>query len=542
MSYVRPGVEVTQAQRTFSPTLIQPDLQAVVIGPAYKVVNLGDHTYDEKYIGESLPVEIQGLGDGLELDPDSVYIRLSRGTRFITGWVNDPDPIFTLVGNEITINADLEDGEEDEFGPFAEPEGSGGVPAAREARIEIGYRALKTEISDFMTLESVNEIQDRVGEITSLNPLGLGAYIALLNANTAVNVATLKTSNVNDSAAHASARDVMETREVYAMAPLTGLGSILLDYDAYAVAMSHPLQKRERINLGTPWVSFVDADGVPATDISQISRPQTALQLKQTAEDIGQKRAFRLFPDYGYLREVRHVATLSPDFMENIFGSHLGTLKARLTSRITLDGEIFYSGTEITEEIYELMKASGTQMFDVLVPIPGYFFSAVVAGQVAGLDPEQGHTNMPTVGVEQVRFSSDFFTESQLNTIASGGNYILWQTSPTAPISSRHQLSTDMSSIETRELNITKSVDFVAKFIRNTLSPLIGRHTITPRFMELLAFTLNALGANLKRTGRINDFVLESLVQDAEQPDTVLVSFRILPRYPVNYIKVDLIF
>ena len=46
MGYVKPGVEITQVQRSFSPTLIPPDLGAVIVGPAYRVVpHEGDDAY-----------------------------------------------------------------------------------------------------------------------------------------------------------------------------------------------------------------------------------------------------------------------------------------------------------------------------------------------------------------------------------------------------------------------------------------------------------------------------------------------------------------
>lgn len=35
MAYVKPGIEITQVEQSPTPTLIAPDLEAIVIGQAY---------------------------------------------------------------------------------------------------------------------------------------------------------------------------------------------------------------------------------------------------------------------------------------------------------------------------------------------------------------------------------------------------------------------------------------------------------------------------------------------------------------------------
>jgi hypothetical protein len=149
---------------------------------------------------------------------------------------------------------------------------------------------------------------------------------------------------------------------------------------------------------------------------------------------------------------------------------------------------------------------------------------------------------MTVAGFSKVKGASDEFSDSQLNTIASGGTYILWQPTKFAPVSCRHQLSTDMTSVEARELNITKTLDFVAKFVRNSISGTIGRNNITPQFIKLLTMSLKGIGQSLVRDGRVNGFNVLSVTQDTVNKDTVLASISVLPKYPVNYIKIDLIF
>ena len=97
--------------------------------------------------------------------------------------------------------------------------------------------------------------------------------------------------------------------------------------------------------------------------------------------------------------------------------------------------------------------------------LPSYYAAAAIVGQVGALPPQQGHTNYPIPGLTGV-VGSEKFTKAQLNRMAGGGTFILAQDVQGGAVYCRHQLSTDMTSIETRELSITKIVDFVAKFLR----------------------------------------------------------------------------
>jgi hypothetical protein len=218
--------------------------------------------------------------------------------------------------------------------------------------------------------------------------------------------------------------------------------------------------------------------------------------------------------------------------------------KLAVPTTITLsDGTTQYysAGTEVTAAVYTKLKdAQNAYKFDALIPVPGYYITASVVGQISGVAPEQGHTNLPISGPSALKFSTDYFSESNLNTIAEGGNYIMVNIG--GSVSSRHQLSTNMSSVEQRELSITKTVDYVAKYIRNALTGFIGRSLITPGFLSVVSAIINGLGTNLVKAGTLNGFKLNGVKQDEVQKDVVRVSLEIQPKYPVNYIKVDLIF
>ena len=160
----------------------------------------------------------------------------------------------------------------------------------------------------------------------------------------------------------------------------------------------------------------------------------------------------------------------------------------------------------------------------------------------AANEAKQAAMNMAMGGVDRTHGASDYWSETDLNTMAGGGTYIIDQAVPSAPISSRHQVSTNVTSIAYRELSVTKSLDFTAKFIRDGIRPYIGVNVITPAFLKLLNSVLVSQGLFLVREGTLNDFKVVSVAQDTINADTINVTVNVLVKYPVNYIKIKLVF
>lgn len=566
MGYVKPGVEITQVQKTVSPNLITPNLNAIVIGPGFYVGNF-DALYP-KYTGGSLSCLVSGLTDEMVLDQDTVYVDLvGRGGKLAGTVKHLSISDFTVTASGVTIDASL-------TGTYVKDPVLGtyetvAYDATNFAIPKIGFRALRGDMQKLITVETATNIESKIGEISTINPLAYGLFVALLNGNTQVygygtaadvNNAGLVYGSTSETEEHSNARDYLVTREVYAMAPLTTTASVLDAYKDHVNVCSAAINKHERIvfdNYTIPWADESDVlvnkkylDGANNADAAG-----TARVLKQKALAMQERRVFYTFPDVVYVQETRHISTVSWDFMTSYYGFTEGAgstnrLYAELDEQVTLSavhpinpGKIYDLGTEITAEVLtDLSQVTEKSIYKMRVPLPGYYINAMVAGEVSGQLPQQGFTNLPTTGFFALKFSSDWFTEAQLNNIAEGGNYIMVQPSAASAIVCRHQLSTDMTSVERRELNITKTLDFVAKFIRNGISGYIGRYNITPAFLTMLTTTLNAQAIFLKRSGYVNDLKVLKVEQDPIQKDVVLVDLSVLPQYPVNYIKINLIF
>ena len=172
-----------------------------------------------------------------------------------------------------------------------------------------------------------------------------------------------------------------------------------------------------------------------------------------------------------------------------------------------------------------------------ITPVPGYYFSCVYAGATQSEMPQMGFTNRPFAGFARCFFTNDYFTESHLNIIASGGTTIVIQTRAMAPLSVRHQLTTDMSSIEKREYSVTKNLDHMAKTARITFRPYIGRYLINDATMNILYSIGNALVERWKRDGQLISGSVGQFQVDPTQADKVLACFNLKVPIPLNYIR-----
>lgn len=183
----------------------------------------------------------------------------------------------------------------------------------------------------------------------------------------------------------------------------------------------------------------------------------------------------------------------------------------------------------------------------VATPVPGYFAGAVIAGITAGLPSQAGLTNLSVTGFVGRENSDDKFSDTQLDTIAGGGNMVLVQPVVGAALSIRHQLTTDLSTIYFQEYSVTKNVDLIARFFRGLYKPFLGIYNITDTVLDLLktrgegglTFLKNQraprVGAPL-RSGQ-----MARIEESSSQPDTVEIDIEIDVPLPLNNIKLTLL-
>lgn len=462
----------------------------------------------------------------------------------------------------------------------------------RTGTILISYNGTRIDnIGVKVTVETTDDVVTKLGPAVPENPLSFAAFWAVQNTDTTV----FATAVAQDSLADwTSALDFIETEEMYALVPATQDPATQQVFAAHVTSESSVENKHERIVLinvplfisttrvseDTPdagaeitdgssptldtfvdatadfvtngvvagdviTFSFVDGDGVTNTEDTRVSTRDSATALTLlnglTASFI---TAWNLatVPDQSYL--ITSPPLDKFDQAENIAQVSRGFANRRVYNIWPDLVEFTYtddtqSTTFLTQD--ELDGVVTLQTGNRTSVEPGYFLAACIGGQVAGEESEQPFTNLNIVGPIGLRNSNKYFTESQLDIIATGGTYIVIQEIENGPTFSRHQLSTDVSLIEKRELSITKNIDFIAKFFRNQLRPYIGKFNITNIYLEQLRSVATAILNSLKSDGKIISGSIVKLEQSADQPDTVLLEVDILVPFPANFIRVTLL-
>jgi hypothetical protein len=468
---------------------------------------------------------------------------------------------------------------------------STGIPyslSSALADVYFDYTGLRLDVTaaaedaELLSFESVAVMDAAIGPISTDNPLALACFLQLSNAPSQT-VSVLGVSEVSAAAemgtvtAYAEALEFLESKEAYAIAPLTDDVFVQQLFATHVESMSAPEERGERIAFiwqGQPdraadtsiW-SGTDAEtngtdnsvtlgdnpgsaiiGAGATDLLNIT-VDDAIYMELVIVALGQT----IVRNYSLSAQNGVVSVFRTSFAagENDDGFY---------STATLDGDADYTGmtyslrkrgdellvegTDIPDlaGIAEAAAAAGesyasrrvfhvfcdsvdTSIDGVVTNVPGYYVCAAITGLIAEQPPQQPFTRP--------------FSENQMDTIADGGRYIMINQG--GRIASRHQRSTATTSIEARELSITKSIDFLAKGLRATNRVYIGRYVINPGFIDQLVMSNEGFLARSVQSGVVNSAALRSVLQDESAPDTVLIEVEVAPAYPCNKIRITIV-
>jgi hypothetical protein len=469
------------------------------------------------------------------------------------------------------------------------------------APIYIQHKALRLDLSpqakspSLLTVSDVTTLKTVVEPITTDNPGAVMMYLAMLNSPgssvSAIGVAaTSADAPEGTPTAYAECASFLEAKEVYAIATATQQSVVHQAFLAHVTFMSKSTSKGERIYFFNP----VEPDrsnpillgsGTDANTTATARQVTLDTNIAQKLIDNGIDPALAINPASGAIANEVYLDLAGDDniyLVETVTNGD--TLLLRVAFATTENTDAFYATTAPTSVISDdwtvairgtALLLTGTTTADkpgiatavagtgagyknrrgfMVFPdeaginitgleqlVPGYYSTGAIVGMVASLPPQQGFTNYPIAGLTQSPGSNDKFTETHLDTMAAGGAYILIQDATGAPILCRHQLSTDLTSIETRELSITKVVDYTAKFIRVGLRNFIGRFNITQAFIDQLSAVVQGLISFLTEGGVLIGGDVNNIVQDSSSKDTVIIDVLLDVPYPCNYIRVTLI-
>ena len=173
------------------------------------------------------------------------------------------------------------------------------------------------------------------------------------------------------------------------------------------------------------------------------------------------------------------------------------------------------------------------------VKVPGYYLCAAWAGMTSSQAPAQPFTNVPINGFTRVLGSHDLFSEKFMSIAAAGGiNWIIQDGEGLPPIS-RHQLTSDVSSLKVREYSVTKAIDMIAKMLRTGIKARIGKYNIDAKWLNETGLIVNAI-CNSAAGLHAAVVTCTGLSVDTQNPDTAEVSVTIVPFFPANRINVKI--
>ncbi len=234
------------------------------------------------------------------------------------------------------------------------------------------------------------------------------------------------------------------------------------------------------------------------------------------------------------------------------FGGTLEDVVYRITKDMTLNEQATYlngyaASFGSRRVVHTWPDILAVSVNSVATKIPGYFAGPILSGLTAGLPSQAGFTNLSVTGLVGRENSDDLFSDTQLDTIAGGGNMIFVQPVPDTALSIRHQLTTDVTTIYYQEFSVTKNVDLIARFFRDLYRPFLGIYNITDGLLDLLktrgeggiSYLLEQraprVGAPL-RSGQ-----LSRIEESDTQPDTVEIDVEISIPLPLNNITLTLL-
>ena len=466
----------------------------------------------------------------------------------------------------------------------------------RALRVDLSAAASDPSL---LTIESIADAETKLGRTDTVkNPLGLAAKLALTNSvgNTSIkalglsaqNSAELSTYPEGSPTAYDEALTLLEAEDVYALAPLSSSREVAALFSNHADNMSLPENGGERVafvarefpgysaaklvingSAGSTASDFntsgeftggvdfgLDGANFAALEAALDASDEIILVLNswKTSTYAGRELLGASSEQYGFRVSAipsgnTYQLTIDTDDIEGVSTNDLSSEDWYLY----IQGKAITASADQAERVATFGSEYATRRTYFCWPpkllasvgsnselLSGHYIASVVAACVGFQPVGKSFTNLPLSGFTGLRYSNRHFSKSQLDDIAGGGTLIVIQPVEGGPLKIRHQLSTDVSSIQRRELSITKALDYFAKTLRDTLSDQIGGANITTEFVEALGMTVQGIISRMVKRGVTTSANLIKIVQNADNPDTIDIIIDVAPIYPCNYIQITL--
>lgn len=459
----------------------------------------------------------------------------------------------------------------------------------------LAYTALRRDVSpaaesfNLLRIGSIPDLETAMSPIDTQNPLALGMYLAMLNApNLEVSGCGVGDTSVSEPEgtldAYIQSYEFLESKDVYAIAPLTHSGDVGSVAHIHATEMSKPENGLERLAILNPKrptrkTSVVVASG----PLANVSGPPTndvvtgVANLQALLAASGKPGPSYTITDQVYLE---FEDDLNKYLVESVSGGvvtiHDGPFVSGNTDGFYFDNNgtpVFSSAivdrpfsirirggtlanrTEEAIAYADIARSYGERRVVCTAPdaavmtidgldtrVPGYYLSAALAGRLSSKEPQQPLTEDVLIGFKAVVGSHDRYSETHLKILSGGGLWVFYQEDkPNSPVRTRHQLTTDMSTVQKRELSITTALDFGAKVVRGSLKNFIGRFNITTTVQDAVTTAMTGITTFLLSKGVFQSFEVVAIRQSASDPTRLELDCIVGVFYPLTYIKVTFV-
>ena len=436
--------------------------------------------------------------------------------------------------------------------------------AVVSADVFFGYTALRTDQSNrVLTIEDALDLQGQLGTIDDTNPLALGVSIAL--ANTTGRVRAIAISS-DDLVGYLAALEYAEGERLYYLAPLTQDLSILTAFKAHCEGLSTPENASWRVAIvntaiptqqymGQYSPTFVNANGgnntvtvisskyvltaSNATFISDGVAPGDSVYFTAATPggQVGAHQVLEVVSNQQLVIQTTSTSTAVSYYISRTMS------KTQSAAAVASVSEVFN-----TKRVWHVQPdLVGVTVNGVTKFLPGYYLCCGLAGMGAGFPVQQGFTNIGVAGIVDLKHSNFYFSKSNIGAMAEKGTCIFVQDSQGGTPYVMHELTTDISVLQYREMLVVKNWDFLSYYYYDKLKSFIGSWNITPDTLNTIRQTLIASSELLKtkKLPKIGppllSYAIKSLAQNAFNKDNADCYMQVELVYPLNYLNLHLV-
>lgn len=449
-----------------------------------------------------------------------------------------------------------------EFASEVKVKGSGS-----KADIHIGYAAKRKDLVGLVTINGTADITNKLGAITTDNPLAYGASKAIgASGGRAISVLAIDPA-LEEGAAFNKAFEFLEGFNVYAIAAMTANPSVSAALKAHVKAMSTPQAGKWRVGIS----------GLDIPDILNVLGTTTSgIKGRVSSVDAGSKEATITLTDGNTVGDTRSSDVVSmkgetfpSDPMvggyDVIDASQYTMVVSDPSGNLSANSEVeFRVVRAASKEDQAAFVAAQCKTFgdkrawivpgDALVnegsvdkEVPGFYVAAGVAGYVSGVAPQVGITKVTMPGFAGMVHSNFYFTERQLNTMAGAGALLYVQEAQGTTPYCRHGLTTDMSVLEYREIVKVKNLDYLSYYFKRITDPFIGTWNINSDTVRTVRQVLDSAGSRLvarklpKVGAPLVNYSIQKVAQNAKSKDAMDIEISVAIGDPNNYMNIHLI-